>query len=112
MTWQDKVLAATCETRLGCILRCAMGRNSETDFPRFQGKAVITSDGYLTGDFYSEDGAFHHGAFVGDVHDFERNVQGLCEHLGLEGDDKMHFYRAARDWIETDYRQTTGLLLA
>jgi len=52
---KDKILAVTKNSKFGSILRCAL--NVERDaLPRFTGKAIVTSDGFVMATFISSDG--------------------------------------------------------
>jgi hypothetical protein len=102
-SWQDKALASTRGTKFGAILRVALGQT--TGFTRFVGKASITSDGFVMCDFVDKDGEGHHGAFVGEVSDLDRNVEGLAKHLTLNSDDHNALTAAVANWIGKDWRK-------
>lgn len=108
MRWQDKALAATKGTRFGAILNAAMGKT--IDAPRFNGKAAITSDGFVMCSFTSSDGREHYGAFVGAASDLVQNATGLAAHLSLNDAERKELFALVRGWVETDY--TGGKALA
>lgn len=110
MTWQDRAVSATRETQFGAILNCALGR--EIPPPCFHGKAVVSSDGFLTCAYTDRQGNDHHGAFVGAVADLEGNIVGLSRHLALNPTDKAALIAALQAWIGLDYRATPGLEVA
>ena len=75
-TWKDRALAATRGTQLGAIIACSLSLPRSS--PMFNGKASITSDGFVMCDFTDTAGVTHMGAFVGAVSDLNRNVEGLA----------------------------------
>lgn len=95
--WKVKALEATKNTRFGAILHAALG--IEKDFPRFHGKASLTSDGYVLANFTDRSGQKHYGAFVGSFEDLNRNIQGLAEHLKLNSDEKRDLSETINGWI-------------
>lgn len=100
--WKKRALAATANSRMGAILRCAL----DTDIyalPRFTGKAIITSDGFVMADFVDREGDYHMGAFVGGVDTVADNARKLTAYLGLGGDDIAALYAALNGWIGLDY---------
>lgn len=101
--WKDIALEATRGTKTGAILRCFLGRNGD-EAPRFEGKACITSDGFIMANFVDRHGGVHLGAFVGSAEDFFDNVRGLSEHLGLDHKERAELSSAALNWIAADYR--------
>ena len=101
---KTKILSATRGTKLGAILRCAMGMNELGVAPRFVGKASVTSDSFIMCDLIDSDGNGHHGAFVGSLADFDRNLLGLSEHLDLSRTDREALMVAATGWIGKDWR--------
>lgn len=105
-SWQDRAIDATHGngSRLGSILICALNRNEEDNFPQFTGKAVITSDGYITCNFVGKDGRAHLGAFVGASEEWCANVRGLAAHLKLSETERAELFQTMRDWIAVDYR--------
>lgn len=103
-TWKQTALAATRGTRFGAIIKCVFGKTTGKDIPRFVGKAIVTSDGFVQCNFVSSDGAMRHGAFVGDVRDLEKNTADLIVHLELTDEEKKVFLGLMSQWIATDYR--------
>jgi hypothetical protein len=65
---------------------CALGRKIEG--PSFDGKALVTSDGFVMCNFTDSYGQYHMGAFVGDISDLDRNVAGLSAHVKLNETDR------------------------
>ena len=104
MSWQDKALAATNGSQFGAILRCALDRNEPDDVPCFNGKASVTSDGFVMCNFIDRDGRCHLGAFVGSATDLHRNVAGLANHLKLNVADHNAMRAAIANWIGRDWR--------
>src|SRR4051812_31624492 len=78
----QKLLGATVGTQLGAIIRCAFGIERSA-WPRFEGKGVMTSDGFIMCNFVDSNGGGHLGAFVGSRQDFDRNVLGVAGHCEL-----------------------------
>ncbi len=107
MNWQDKAIAATSGTQLGAIIACAFGR--EIPAPHFNGKASITSDGFVMCDFTRYNGEYHMGALVGSASDLVRNMRGLAEHLKLRNDERTELFKAVRNWISLDYTNGRAL---
>ena len=103
MDWQDKAIAATRGTQLGAVIECALDRG-RAKLPRFEGKAIVTSDGYLQCDFVDKTGAGHHGAFIGHVSELSNNVEGLAKHLKLVPAQHNELTADIAAWIGTDYR--------
>ena len=102
--WKDRALAATQGSQFGAILRCAMGVERDAT-PRFEGKASITSDGYVMCDFVDRNGGAHMGSFVGDLGDLELNIRGLSRHLDLAVEDIEELNTLLlTTWIAQDYR--------
>jgi hypothetical protein len=107
---QMRALAVTKGTRLGAILAAAF-EVADRPAPAFQGKAVITSDGFVMCDFADSDGRFHRGAFVGDVTELERNLDGLSKHLRLDHAARAVLLGQIQAWIDSDFRSVPGLRL-
>jgi hypothetical protein len=101
LTWKDKALAATRGTQFGAIIRCALGQNG--GFCGFQGKATVTSDGFVMCNFVDRNGQGHHGAFVGSKDDLTRNFRGLSDHLKLNDKDRAAFRKVLASWISQDW---------
>src|ERR1035437_1819785 len=102
--WQDKVYYATRGSQLGAIIECALERGGHNTLPRFAGKAIVTSDGFLQCNFYGANGDYHPGAFIGRVSDLSRNIELLADELNLCPADEEALTAAITGWIETDYR--------
>lgn len=101
MKWQDKAEAATRGTQLGAIIACTLNR--EIDAPSFNGKASVTSDGFVMCNFTDKNGGNHMGAFVGSLADLAHNCSGLADHLKLSDDEREAFYDTMKNWIGVDY---------
>jgi hypothetical protein len=102
MNWKDKALAATSGSQFGAILHCAFGVEKEA--PCFNGKASVTSDGFVMCNFTDKNGEGHWGAFVGSVSDLKRNVEGLAKHLKLNAADRSALTLAVAGWVAQDWR--------
>ncbi len=94
---QDKLLAATRGTQLGAIIRCAFDLERDAE-PRFEGKATVTSDGFVMCNFIDRNGDGHWGAFVGSHSDYAANVHGVADHCKMDVEDRAAFFRAMDDW--------------
>ena len=105
-----KILSATRATRLGAILACAMGDDSYNEEPHFVGKASVTSDGYLMCDAVDDRGDYRHGAFVGALESFDRNLLGLAEHLDLAMSQREELFALGASWIGKDWRSSPQAL--
>jgi len=103
MDWQDKAIAATRGTQLGAVIECALDRG-RAKLPRFEGKAIVTSDGYLQCDFVDKTGEGYNSAFIGHVSELSNNVEGLAKHLELYPFEHSELTAAVAAWIGTDYR--------
>ena len=102
----DLALAAADGTQTGAILRCALGRNTDA-VPRFEGKASVTSDGFVMCNFIDRNGEGHMGAFVGSYDDLLRNLGKLAAHVEKHGRvevDHKAMLDAIDAWIGCDYR--------
>jgi hypothetical protein len=100
-----KILNATDGSKTGAILRCALGEIAAPgENQRFVGKASITSDGFVMCDFIDSNGEFRHGAFVGAIQSFDRNILGLADHLKLDQNDRTALIALAKSWISKDWR--------
>lgn len=106
-TWQDRALAATRQSKTGAILRCALKADND-GIPRYEGKASVTSDGFMICDFVNREGQRHMGAFAGSMEDLENNVEGLAVHLGLNAEETEELRKVLTvDWVGMDYRSTS-----
>jgi hypothetical protein len=101
MNWKEKAIAATRGTQLGAIMACAL--DQEIPAPHFNGKASVTSDGFLMCNFTRANGEQHMGALVGAYNDLERNAIGLAAHLKLTDGERREFTDALVGWIGVDY---------
>lgn len=102
MDWKARAIAATRGTQFGAIIACAASVDRDAT-PRFVGKAIVTSDGFVMCDFVDRNGNCHYGAFVGASTDLTGNVTGLTSHLKLSSDDAAALRDLIRGWIGTDY---------
>lgn len=93
----QRLLAATQNTQLGAIIRAAYGLERDTT-PRFCGKGIMTSDGYIMCNFIDSNNSFHPGAFVGSKADFDRNVLGVALHCKLAPAERAMFHNTMNDW--------------
>jgi hypothetical protein len=101
--WKEDLLDATDGTRTGAIARCALGRNTEHLYPRFTGKASITSDRYVMCSFVDRNGCFRHDAFVGGVEELTANIVGVADYLRLSPPQRAEWFTICRAWIAMDY---------
>jgi hypothetical protein len=102
VTYRTRALAATRGTQFGAILSCAFGAN-HGQTPRFEGKAIITSDSFVQCSFVDSNGNARHMAFVGSVSDLVRNVSVLSDHLNLSEEDRTDLRACVTAWVATDY---------
>lgn len=98
-----RLLEVTSGSRTGCILR-AMFDDPRDYVPKFDRKAIITSDGYLMCGFTDKDGNYHAGSFVGSAFDLTRNLIAVCVFAKMNADEILALGDAADSWIGTDYR--------
>jgi hypothetical protein len=103
-TLQERVLAATNGTQTGAILRCAFNKNGPGETPRFEGRASVTSDGFVMCNFVDAGGRGHHSAFVGSMADLNDNLVRLSDHLRLDAAEDEELMDAVDNWIANDYR--------
>lgn len=102
LEWQEKCLKATLynESQFGAILCCALFEPTKAKaYPRFEGKAYYTSDGFLLCDFVGADKRFHAGAFVGAWADLFNNCVRLADHLNLTIEERASLLHAVKVWI-------------
>jgi hypothetical protein len=97
----DKILSYTHRTQsqLGCILVAVLGQNDPNIVPRFEGKAHVTSDGYVMCSFITRDYQYKMSAFVGSLADLELNVRGIANHAKLNPKERLQFYGAVQAWL-------------
>jgi hypothetical protein len=107
--WRAKAMRATEGTRFGIMLLSALGL--EPEHPPSCGRPCVTSDGFLIGNYVSEDGESHMGALLGAVADLETNIVAFPRAVGMTLADRKEFYATWRKWIATDYRSPPGLRL-
>lgn len=100
---KTEILATTRGTQTGAILACIFGEDRDAE-PRFEGKAIVTSDGFLMANFVDSNGTYHHGAFVGSVSDLDENLVRLQRHMGLTNAQYGELTADVDSWIQTDYR--------
>lgn len=87
----------------GAIIACALNEDRDA-LPRFEGKAVVTSDGFIQCGFVTRNGEYKNMAFVGSLEDLDRNLAGLAKHLKLCPADQNALNSAVTGWIATDWR--------
>ena len=98
-----RLLEVTSGSRTGYILR-AMFDDPRDYLPKFDRKAIITSDGYLMCGFTDNRGDYHAGSFVGSAFELTRNLIAVCVFAKLNADEMLALGDAADSWIGTDYR--------
>ncbi len=96
---QNKLLAATRGSQLGAIIRCALGVERDAE-PRFEGKATVTSDGFIMCNFIDRNGDGHWGAFVGSHSDYAANVHGVADHCRMNTKDRVYFFAKMSEWCD------------
>lgn len=119
--WALGALAYTYGTQFGAIIHEALRQadmlkpgsspeSTEKDRagPRFIGKAIVTSDGFVQCSFVTRDGEHKHMAFVGSIGDLERNALGLANHLDMTTADRAKFNSTLSGWISLDYRSPSA----
>lgn len=67
-------------SRWEAVLRWALLDDTDTSVPRFVGRPVQTSNGFLIGDFVDSNGDRHSGAFWGVTSDFVRNTHEFARY--------------------------------
>jgi hypothetical protein len=100
LTWKDKAILATHngQSRFGCILLSAMGRDTDATQPRFDRRATVTSDGFVICGFLNRNGEYHMGAFVGAYSDLLANCTGLAKHLKLTAKQSAELLALVVKW--------------
>jgi hypothetical protein len=101
--WERALYLATKGHRLGAMICCAFGWR-RNDIPRFEGKAMISSDGMVLCNFVTSNGQRHTGAFAGTMADVIRNVRGVADHCRLDAEERAQFFKTMREWFQDDYR--------
>lgn len=104
---QKKILAVTQNGQFGAILRCALGVERDA-LPRFTGRAVVTSDGFVMATFISSDGETHLGAFVGSKKDLVQNVEGLSRWLKLSPEEDRELRTLVDGWLGIEIIHVTS----
>lgn len=107
--WRYKVLNATGPGKLRILALYVLNKHMGTS-PRCAGPWIITSDGFVMGDWIDRDSTFHHGAMICDVEDLIRNFRGLAEHAKLTQAESDLFFAEIRKAIHTDYRSNPEVL--
>ena len=104
---KEKILKVTIGSQFGAVLRCAM--NVERDaVPRFSGKAMVTSDGFVMCNFVGSDGQMRMGAFVGSKADLWKNVLGISTFLKLDKQDIADLTTLIDAWLGLEIIAVTG----
>jgi len=101
MDWKARALAATNGSKYGAILAAALGKTIPA--PHFNGRAGISSDGFVLADFTDAEGNEHPSAFVGSAADLATNTLSLAEYLKLSPEDRSELFATVRGWIANDY---------
>jgi hypothetical protein len=99
---KTEIVLETRGTQFGAILACALGFD-QAPTPKFVGKAIVTSDGFVQCNFVDKDGVSRHGAFVGSVGDLVRNTKHAADHFKLSTEDRADLFAAINGWIATNY---------
>lgn len=95
---QKKILAVTQNGQFGAILRCALDVERDA-LPRFTGRAMVTSDGFVMCNFVDSSGQVRMGAFVGSKADLVQNVEGLSRWLKLSPEDERELRTLVDGWL-------------
>jgi len=102
MDWKEKSLLATRGTKFDAVIACVLGRDIPA--PCFNGKASVTSDGFVMCSYtHNNNGERHMGAFVGSFNDIQRNAIGLADHLKLTDKERGEYAATLAGWIGVDY---------
>ena len=84
-------------TKTGTILRCIF-RHENVGTPRFEGRASVTSDGFVMANFIDSDGRGHWGAFVGGLAEVTTNVMQAGRQFKLTPPEQAHLASELRAW--------------
>lgn len=101
--FKQRILDTTRGTQTGAIIACAMDKERDA-IPRYVGKAIVTSDGYVMCSFVDRHGETHSGAFVGSVEDLDNNLLRLKNHMHLSNSQYNELTAIVTGWISQDYR--------
>lgn len=106
-TTKQKIVDVLSGSQIGAIVAYALG--VETPAPRFNSKAIVTSDGFVQANFVDCNGISRHSAFVGSYDDLKDNLRSVQDHLREElriNEDVLHelWNAVVYDWIAIDYR--------
>ena len=105
---KNKLLACTVGSQFGAILRCAMNVERGAE-PRFNGKATVTSDGFVMCNFVDSRGDHHWGAFVGSKQDLWGNVLGISNHLKLTKPEIAELTTLVDAWLGLEIIRVTSV---
>lgn len=100
--WQEKLLRTARGMQTGAIVAAILGRDIQQ--PKYVGKAVVTSDGFVMCNFITKNGESKHGALVSDVDGVCDNLRALVHVCKLTSEQATEFYNIAKAWIAIDYR--------
>ena len=101
---ENKILKACASGgKLRAILANVFGHGNK-EAPRYNGRATVTSDGFIMCGFTDSNGSRHMGAFVGSYSDLENNLEGLSRFMKLTPAEKDYLLARVAGWIATDYR--------
>jgi hypothetical protein len=101
--WKIRVINLTHGTQSGAILRYILGHSND-ECPRFEGKASITSDGFVMCNFVDKDGNRHMGAFVGDAEGLDSTHKNVVSHFKLTEEEADRLSTAIDGWVGKDWR--------
>jgi hypothetical protein len=76
--------------------------------PRFNGRAIVTSDGFLICFFVGKDRQGHAGAFAGAANSFEKSCNAIAANARLDAEERRAFFDAIKSFVEIDYRVCPG----
>jgi hypothetical protein len=84
-------------TKTGAIVAAVHGLD-RTIWPRFEGVASTTSDGYVLCDFVDADGVGHYSAFVGERSEVIEQVKALARHAKLTPAERAGLELRVENW--------------
>ena len=96
----QKILAVPASPQFMAILDFALDNPTPRISPQVTSLSV-TSDGFL---MMTHEGRGAQTGFVGDVEEFNQNLEGICRHCGVSANDYAHVRALAYTRI-TDWRR-------
>jgi hypothetical protein len=103
--WINDLRLATQGSHFGAVLTVAFHWPVAKGWPAFDGRATLSSDGFLLCNFTEANGSGGHpGAFVGSLADLCRNLAGVAAHLALTVGARETLARVVADWIGSAYQ--------